>query len=187
MKNRIKINGTIIFLCIALIIIFKSIFLRASDIGFLEILGVSLLLLGQLIRISSRGYKAEYSRGGHELIKDGPYSLVRNPMYLGILLMGAGIVLFLFKFWVFFAFLAFFTIRYLTLIKQEEKILIEKFDREYEDYKKNTPRIFPRMNYIISHNIKNYLPLKLIWVKKEISSFVPIVISLVGLKIYALT
>lgn len=184
MKNRIKINGTIMFLCLLVIILFPRVFLRSClsplDSSF-KIIGVTALLLGQLIRVSSRGYKAENSKGGNFLIKNGPYALVRNPMYLGIILMGVGIVLFLFKWWVFFIFLVFFVFRYIILISKEEKILIEKFGQEYKDYQKNTPRLFPKINFIIRN--KNYLPLKFAWFKKELASFVSILLVLFGIKL----
>jgi hydrogenase maturation factor HypF (carbamoyltransferase family) len=75
----------------------------------MEIFGIALILLGQIFRVSGRGYKAEQSQQGQVLIEGGPYILVRNPMYLGILLIGLGIVLMLFNWWVICFFIIFFS------------------------------------------------------------------------------
>ena len=114
MKKRIKTNGMIIALAVLCLAAFPGVFIRRSPGGLwegaAEILGVALILFGQLIRICARGYKSEHSRDGHTLLQSGPYAVVRNPMYLGILLIGLGVVLFLFKWWVACIFLFVFII-----------------------------------------------------------------------------
>ncbi|MBM3243381.1 MAG: hypothetical protein FJZ12_00890 [Candidatus Omnitrophica bacterium] len=89
------------FLAFVILATLPGIFFRRPNHNFMniisEIFGFSFVLLGQLIRISARGLKAENSQNGNRLIKKGPYSLVRNPMYLGIVLISLGVVLILFK------------------------------------------------------------------------------------------
>ena len=98
MKRRLKFNGIIIFATLVLLIIFPKFFMRKAGVGTLDgilvITGIALILLGQLFRLSARGYKAQHSREGQALIQGGPYSLVRNPMYLGILLIGLTVIKF---------------------------------------------------------------------------------------------
>lgn len=172
MKRRLKINGVIIFVAFILTAAFPAIFFRKEKITFLdqaaEISGVALILLGQIIRVSSRGYKSENSQGGHALIQDGPYSLVRNPMYLGIFLIGMGIVSVLFNCWAGGFFLLVFIIRYLILVFKEEKRLLLMFPEDYPAYKKRTPRILPYWKMLLQDDISEYLPLKVPWLKKEI-------------------
>jgi len=131
MKKRLKINGVIMFLAAVIVAVFPAMFFRRVNIGLwnevAEVFGLALILLGQLIRISARGYKSENSGEGKALITNGPYSLVRNPMYLGVLLIGLGVVLMLFKLWVVLVFLAVFIIRYFLLIFKEEKKLAVLF------------------------------------------------------------
>jgi len=174
MKTRIKINGFIMFCAFLLIIIFPGAFFRNEENYALnvvvEVFGISFILLGQILRVSARGFKAENSGNGSALIKGGPYTLVRNPMYLGILLIGSGVVLVLFQWWVICIFLLIFIIRYLTLIFQEEKKLETAFSQDYADYKKRIPRIFPSMAALFKKDISMYLALKLPWLKKEIGS-----------------
>ncbi len=172
MKKRLKINGVIVIFAAVLFAIFPLFFLRveknkAIDL-FIEILGISLMLLGQILRVSARGYKSEHSNDGYVLVEGGPYALTRNPMYLGILLIGVGIILLLFQWWVFFIFLLFFIFRYIQLIFKEEKKLVAFFSQEYEDYRLRVPRIFPRWGVLLEKGISEYLPLRFSWIKKEI-------------------
>jgi len=174
MKKRLKINAMIVFFAVVLFAVFPLFFLRieynqASDL-FVEVLGISLMFLGQILRISARGYKSENSREGYALVDKGPYSIVRNPMYLGILLIGGGITLLLFQWWVFFIFLLFFIFRYIQLIFKEERKLSAVFPREYKDYCLRVPRIFPHWRVLFRNEVPEYLPLKLPWIRKEIWS-----------------
>ena len=186
MKKRIKVNGIIIACAILGITCFPRLFLRQSESRYeywAEAVGLALLLLGFLLRVSSRGYKSELSSGGNALVKGGPYAAVRNPMYLGIFLSGVGLVLLLFQWWALFAFLAFMLIRYATLISKEEKVLKKNFGKEYCEYSHTVPRLFPRVATLKKRNIREYLPLKLSWFTRELNSFIPLlaVIALVEL------
>lgn len=175
MKKRLKINGLVMFLATILLASFPAVFLRKDITGssdnIAEIVGIALILLGQLMRVSARGFKAEHSLNGNVLIKGGPYSLVRNPMYLGIFLIGLGVVLMLFKWWVVAIFIVFFIIRYILLIFQEEKKLKSLFPESYPVYCREVPRrIFPSINTLLEKDICEYIPLKLEWIKKEVGS-----------------
>jgi protein-S-isoprenylcysteine O-methyltransferase Ste14 len=170
MKKRIKINAVVIFLSLLVVAFFSFKLIRNSKgplDDFLEVLGVSLVFLGQLLRVSSRGYKAEHSANGHALIKSGPYAMVRNPMYLGIILIGLGVVLFAFHLWVFIVFAIIFISRYLHLVIKEEKDLLKFFGEGYSKYQKKTPRLLPRIPFLFKTDIQEYLPVKLSWFKRE--------------------
>jgi len=180
MKRRLKINGFIMFCVILLIAAFPRIFLRSGGVSFfdeaMEIVGITFILLGQIFRVSARGHKSEYSKNGHLLIQGGPYALVRNPMYLGILLIGLGIVSILFQWWVICIFLLVFSVRYLLLIFKEEKKLLAMFPKDYRDYQQKVPRILPSMATISRKDISEYLPLKLSWLKREIGSILAVLL-----------
>lgn len=180
MKKRIKINGIIMGLVFILVVVFRKAFFRQSGLGWedsiLRITGFVLLFLGQVIRVSARGYKAEYSKNSHALIEGGPYQVVRNPMYLGILLIGLGVVLVLFNWWVVLVFLIIFSCRYFPLILSEEKKLRNMFPGAYESYCRKVPRMLPRIASLIKVGVRGYLPLKAAWFKKEINSIVALLI-----------
>ncbi len=174
MKTRLKVNGFIMAMSCIMVAFFPGLFFRRLNSGIgnaiMEIFGISAILLGQIFRVSARGYKSENLKEGQALITSGPYALVRNPMYLGILLIGLGVVLMLFNWWAAVIFLAVFVIRYIVLIFQEEKKLEDLFSKDLQQYKKQTPRIFPSLKYIFKNDIRGYLPIKLSWVNKEIGS-----------------
>ena len=199
MKKRLEINGIIIFVVFLLLIIFPTLFFRSGKSIFYdeiaEVFGMAFILLGQLFRTSARGYKSEYSGEGTFLIQAGPYSLVRNPMYLGILLIGLGIVLMLFKWWVASVFLFIFILRYVLLIFKEEKKLLKIFPEEYPRYQLQVPRLLPSVEALLQNDIKIYLPLKPSWLRKEIGTILAVLLftllleswedmKLVGLRIY---
>ena len=179
MKSRIKINGIIIFVTFLLIVLFRGVFLRKptlSALGIsLKICGFMAVLLGQIIRVSARGFKAENSKQGGTLLQTGPYALTRNPMYLGILLIGLGIIAMFFNWWVVFIFVFVFLQRYLTLMLEEEKKLGTLFTSEYSDYQKRVPRLFPSVTTLFKNNPKDYLPLKNDWFKKEINAILGVI------------
>lgn len=171
MKRRLEINGLITAGAVLSVVLFpQHFFHRASEGLFgevIDIFGITFILLGQILRVSARGYKSAYSQNGHSLITGGPYTLVRNPMYLGILLIGLGIALTLFKWWVVSIFLVVFTVRYILLIFKEEKKLQVLFPKDYLDYQQRVPRLMPSLPFLLEKDISEYLPLRLSWLKKE--------------------
>lgn len=180
MKKRLKINGVILFFVIILIAAFPRIFLRYEGIKPFDeatkVFGIAFILLGQIFRLSARGYKSEYFASSRRLVKTGPYALVRNPMYLGILLIGAGIVFILFQWWVAGIFLLVFIVRYISLIFEEEKKLLAVFPEDYPAYKEQVPRIFPSVAMFFEKDISEYLPLKISWIKKEIGAMLAVLL-----------
>jgi protein-S-isoprenylcysteine O-methyltransferase Ste14 len=189
MKFRLKINGVIIILALLLVAVFPSLFFRNGGESLLdnifELLGFSFILLGQIIRVSARGYKAENSLQGNVLINSGPYALVRNLMYLGILLIGTGIVLTLFRWWAFSIFLSVFVLRYIILIFKEEKKLKKVFPQEYLLYQEKVPRLIPSISILLKKDRVKYLPLKLSWIKKEIGSVLAVLLGTILLESWA--
>jgi protein-S-isoprenylcysteine O-methyltransferase Ste14 len=170
MKQRIKLNGIVIILgCLSIIIFRNQLILHRAFFwdDILEIVGLSFILLGQLLRVSARGHKSERSQSGHQLIQDGPYSIVRNPMYLGIILIGVGTVFFILELWAVILFALLFVLRYQELFIKEEKILEDAFGQKYIAYKKIVPRILPNPADIFKKDVRSYLPLKLCWFKRE--------------------
>lgn len=169
----------------AIILLSSSVFPHARQKAMdeaLSAIGMSLILFGFLFRISARGYKEEKSSNGNALVKDGPYAVIRNPMYFGTFVIGTGVVMMLLEPWFFFLFSAVFLLIYLPQMKKEEKALIERFGDEYKQYCASTPKYFPRIDYLL--NVNNYISLKPFWVKKEFISFITTVIVVILIEIW---
>lgn len=188
MKKRLKVNGVIIFIAFLLLIAFPYSVLRHKRFGTYEtiaqVFGIAFILLGQLFRVSARGFKTEHSFNSGHLVIGGPYTLVRNPMYLGILLIGLGMLLALFKLWVACPFLFIFFLRYILLMFKEEKKLLSAFPKEYPDYCNKVPRIFPSVSAILKRDISEYLPIKLIWIKKEIGPILTVLLATITIDLW---
>ncbi len=77
-----------------------------------------------------------------EVVKDGVYRYVRNPMYAGLSFTLFGLGLLLMNFGVSLAGLFWLLICYFQ-VKREELELEKRFGREYLDYKSGIPRFVP--------------------------------------------
>ena len=78
------------------------------------------------------------------LVTEGAYRYTRNPMYLGYIFLIGGVGLILNSLSLIFALLpliVLFLIIYSRLV--EERVLILRFGEEYENYRENTPFLFP--------------------------------------------
>ena len=108
-------------------------------------IGFVVVLLGEAIRTWAAGYIEK----DKTLTRDGPYRLVRNPLYLGSFLIGLGAVIISHSPWLLLAFALLFLSTYLPTILREEKFLAQKFPADYLEYKKDIPSFFPSLKLIL--------------------------------------
>jgi protein-S-isoprenylcysteine O-methyltransferase Ste14 len=115
------------------------------------IIGSLIISVGETIRIWSGGYLGGSLRtrkiGGEVLVKSGPYSYTRNPLYLGNLLLSVGMAI---CFWALMPYLMvilllFFFFQYYSIVKAEEEFLATKFGEEYVLYRNSVPAFLPRL------------------------------------------
>jgi protein-S-isoprenylcysteine O-methyltransferase Ste14 len=184
MKKRIGIQGALIVSAIIVTVFFSDYLFpnwRKEGIDeVLDVAGLGVVLLGFLLRIAARGYKVECSAEGKNLLKGGPYKLMRNPMYFGTLLIGLGITMVIFQWWVFLLFVVVYLLIYLPQVKSEERMLSERFGREYKDYCKSTPRYVPRISSLFRENVRECIFFKWPWIGREMCSM-SIILALVVL------
>ncbi len=85
--------------------------------------------------------------GGTFLVVSGAFAYVRNPLYLGniLLYMGIGIMSMALFPYLQIAALIFFYIQYRIIIAEEEAYLVRTFKQEYEKYRNSVPRFIPRL------------------------------------------
>lgn len=79
------------------------------------------------------------------LIVDGVYRYVRNPMIIGALTLIFGETLIFASIELFVLFLMIFTVNHIYFVYSEEPGLTKRFCKEYIAYKKNVPRWVPRL------------------------------------------
>lgn len=77
------------------------------------------------------------------LNKDGIYSMVRHPLYLGNWLMWSGIVLFTFNLWFFITVSLAYWLYYERIMFAEERFLERKFGQPYLDWAAGVPAFIP--------------------------------------------
>ena len=91
-----------------------------------------------------RGYAAGYVKKNSELTMTGPYAHVRNPLYLGSILIAAGFAVALMSWPFAVALVVFFLLIYVPVIASEERFLRGEF-LEFEWYCARVPRLIPRI------------------------------------------
>jgi protein-S-isoprenylcysteine O-methyltransferase Ste14 len=91
-----------------------------------------------------RGYAGGYVKKNSELTITGPYAHVRNPLYLGSILIAAGFAVALMSVPFAIALAVFFLLIYVPVIASEEAFLRDTF-LEFEWYCARVPRLIPRI------------------------------------------
>ena len=119
--------------------------------GSATIVGFLLVLVGEIIRLNGVHHAGGATRtrkvGAPALCTSGPFSYVRNPLYLGNIIIYVGVVFMAggpFMWELLGITVAFFFLQYGLIISLEEEILTGKFGDEYKLYLTTVPRFIPR-------------------------------------------
>jgi protein-S-isoprenylcysteine O-methyltransferase Ste14 len=102
--------------------------------------GLPISLLGLALRAWAAGCLAK----NRQLATGGPYAYTRNPLYIGTLLVAAGLVVAARNVWLGVLFAAVFLFVYLPVIQLEEQHLRRLFP-EYSTYADHVPALLPRL------------------------------------------
>lgn len=116
------------------------------------VIGFLIALLGEFFRFWGVSYAGSETRrtgevGATYLVVSGAFAHLRNPLYLGNMLMYLGIGIMsmaLFPYLQIVA-LAFFMWQYYVIIKEEEGFLVSKYGKDYENYRESVPKLFPSL------------------------------------------
>ncbi len=121
----------------------------ARPTGSSMIVGFLLALLGESIRFWGVSYAGSETRttgavGGTQLVTSGPYSHVRNPLYLGniLLYVGIGIMSNALMPYLPLVALAYFIFQYTGIISIEEEYLARTFSN-WEEYRTHVGKFLP--------------------------------------------
>lgn len=114
--------------------------------------GGCVLVLGELARFWGVAYAGPLTRvtgsvGAPSLIVAGPFSYVRNPLYVGNILMyvGVGIMANALSPWLVLGAAVYFVFQYSMIVSLEEEFLSREFGETYAAYKQEVPRFVPRI------------------------------------------
>lgn len=112
---------------------------------------------GEVIRFWGVAYAGSLTRvtgsvGAPEVIVAGPFARVRNPLYVGNVLMyiGIGIMSNALYPWLLLAALAWFSFQYFQIVTAEEEFLEKEFGAVYLEYKRNVPRFIPHLSVYVN-------------------------------------
>ena len=116
----------------------------------LPVAGPFLVLAGEGLRWWAVGQIGVISRTRSTrlgpLITTGPFTLCRNPLYVGNLLIWAGFTVWSGLLWMLPITLGIFIVYYRSIIEWEEALLTERFGEAYTEYVSVTPRWWPRLD-----------------------------------------
>ena len=121
-------------------------------------LGLPVALCGLLVRAWAAGCLAK----NQQLATSGPYACTRNPLYVGTLIVAAGLVLAARSVWLGLLFTAVFVFVYLPVIELEEQHLRRLFPA-YERYAQEVPMLWPRLGAVRGNDFR----MALYWKNQE--------------------
>jgi protein-S-isoprenylcysteine O-methyltransferase Ste14 len=101
--------------------------------------GVLVACMGLIIRALASGQVKK----DRELTTTGPYAYVRNPLYLGSILLGIGFSIAARDIWVGVFLVAYFVVIYVPVIQGEQNYLRSTFPG-YTEYTQRVPSLLPR-------------------------------------------
>jgi len=113
-------------------------------------LGIALVVLGESTRIWAVRQIGVISRtrSGRlgRLVIEGPFRLVRNPLYVGNLLLWTGFTVWSGKLWLLPIAWTLFLLQYSAIIRFEEELLRQRFGEEYVAFMASVPRWWPKLS-----------------------------------------
>jgi protein-S-isoprenylcysteine O-methyltransferase Ste14 len=119
--------------------------------------GFFLMMAGMFFRAWSSGYINK----DKELATEGPYSLTRNPLYFGSLILGSGIAVASNNMITYLIFIVYYFTFFSFLIAIERKRMRQRFGKQYESWARKANLFFPKIkkiekfNFNIAYYMKN--------------------------------
>ena len=147
-KNRILFSRFIVILSIALIFLTREVTTNESFThSLLDLAGYFLVVICGMGCLYTTAFLGGYKN--KELITVGPFSIVRNPLYVFSWLGFTGFALFSTNLWVILILPVSFLFLYQALVRREEAYLLEKFGESFSIYCQRVPRFIPKFSNFI--------------------------------------
>jgi len=118
--------------------------------------GLFFVICGESLRLWSLRYIGRFSRTGRKrkakaLVTNGPYTLVRNPLYCSNLLILIGVTILSELLWLIPIVVFLFFLQYFCIVLWEEEMLRKNFPGETKRYFSSVPRWLPTR-----HSLRRY-------------------------------
>jgi protein-S-isoprenylcysteine O-methyltransferase Ste14 len=112
------------------------------------VIGLVIVLSGESIRLWGVAFAGSETRttgpvGGTYLITRGPFAYVRNPLYLGNMMIYTGVGIMANVWWLAVIAFFYFMWQYTMIVGLEEEYLLKTFGRQFEEYCRAVPRFLP--------------------------------------------
>ena len=144
-RSRVYVSRLFAILILTLAVVTGHSFGQDNPLDVLfEMTGLFLLTICSMGRLWALLYIS--GNKSNELITDGPYSVVRHPLYLFSLIGAIGIGLVSENLLILALIVVFYVMYYPFTILAEEKKLEGAFGEAYIEYKCKTPRFFPKLS-----------------------------------------
>jgi protein-S-isoprenylcysteine O-methyltransferase Ste14 len=141
-ETLIKYRSLVGILCLVVVLWLATPNVWSISIGFF------FMMVGMFFRAWSSGYINK----DKELATEGPYSLTRNPLYFGNLLLGSGIAIACGNWLTVIIFAVYYFSFFTFLIAIERKRMKNRFGTQYEAWAKQANLFFPKIKKIRKFN-----------------------------------
>ena len=147
-RKRILLSRIFVISMIVIIIINDNFKVDTLNISTMQSLGLSVLgfifvTLGGFGRLWASLYVEGFKT--KKLITEGPYSMVRNPLYFFTYIILLGFCLVVKSIPIAITLIVAFTVLHIPAIIKEERKLLAQHDNAYREYYNNTPRLIPNI------------------------------------------
>jgi protein-S-isoprenylcysteine O-methyltransferase Ste14 len=111
-----------------------------SEPNFFSMLGGVIITAAGLIL---RAWACGHLRKEKELTTTGPYSYTRNPLYLGNMIIGIGVVVGSRSLWILCYFILYFLIFYSIAVRKEKEKMKKLYPDQYNEFSQKVSLFFP--------------------------------------------
>jgi len=144
-QHKRRITIALVLTVLAILLLFIRPAWRNQAIGqYIEILGIGLIALAILGRAWCTLYIG--GRKSAEIVRTGPYSMTRNPLYVFSMLGALGVGAQLGSLIIALGFGLLCYVTFSVVVRVEESFLRDKFGMRFQDYCSAVPRFWPRFS-----------------------------------------
>ncbi|OGR06031.1 MAG: hypothetical protein A2511_01725 [Deltaproteobacteria bacterium RIFOXYD12_FULL_50_9] len=143
-RYRLKISWVVGIASLFIVFFTKSRYQEGGLYDLFKVLGYSLIIIATLGRIWASIYIC--GRKDEEVCQDGPYSIIRNPLYVFSFIGAVGVILGSKILILFLIVMPLFIFNYYFVICSEERRLLQMFGDKFAAYCAKVERITPNFN-----------------------------------------